>query len=162
MTEFEKVDIEKTEELSRLASAIVREHYDPILGTEQNDYMIEKFQSPDAIRDQIRSGYRYYFIVKDGERAGFFGYYPRDGKTYLSKLYVEKSYRGRHLASDSMDFISRQTIEEGMNRIFLNVNRYNYGSIAAYEKLGFRKIAIEDNSIGHGYYMNDYVMEKEI
>ena len=56
MTEFEKVDIEKTEELSRLASAIVREHYDPILGTEQNDYMIEKFQSPDAIRDQIRSG----------------------------------------------------------------------------------------------------------
>ena len=46
-------------ELSALASAIVKEHYDPILGSEQNDYMIEKFQSVPAITDQLGHGYQY-------------------------------------------------------------------------------------------------------
>lgn len=162
MTEFEKVTDTTTDELSVLASSIVKEHYDPILGPEQNDYMIDKFQSPNAIRQQIKSGYQYYFVLKDGKRAGFFGYYPKDGKTYLSKLYIQKDFRGNHLAKDSIRFIADQTIQSGMHNIFLNVNRYNAGSIAAYEKLGFRKIAIEDNPIGNGYYMNDYVMEKEL
>ena len=162
MTKFEKVNDSTIEELSAFATAIVREHYDPILGTEQNDYMIEKFQSPEAIREQLENGYNYFFVLHNGERAGFFGYYPRSGKTYLSKLYIEKSFRRKHLASDSMEFISRRTAEAGMDSIFLNVNRYNYGSIAAYEKLGFKKIATEDNPIGRGYYMNEYVMEKKI
>ena len=162
MTEFEKVNEETIADLSELASAIVKEHYDPILGNEQNDYMIEKFQSPQAIREQIEHGYTYYFIVSDGTRAGFFGYYPRDGKTYLSKLYVEKSFRKKHLAHDSMEFIAKETVKDGMNSIVLNVNRHNYDSIVAYESLGFKKIRKEDNPIGHGYYMNDYVMEKNL
>lgn len=45
------------EALSRLASQIVKEHYDPILGAAQNDYMIEKFQSVEAIKGQIAQGY---------------------------------------------------------------------------------------------------------
>ncbi len=38
-------------EMSALATEIVREHYDPILGTAQNDYMLEKFQSVSALRE---------------------------------------------------------------------------------------------------------------
>ena len=45
-------------ELSALASAIVKEYYDPLLGPAQNDYMIEQFQSVPAIYGQIESGYR--------------------------------------------------------------------------------------------------------
>ena len=40
-------------ELSVLASAIVKEHYDPIIGKEQNDYMIKMFQSEEALKKQI-------------------------------------------------------------------------------------------------------------
>ena len=36
-------DKEKIETLSALASSIVKEHYDPILGAEQNDYEVYKF-----------------------------------------------------------------------------------------------------------------------
>lgn len=162
MTQFEKVTDLTINELSVLASAIVKDHYDPIIGAEQNNYMIRKFQSPEAIKEQITQGYEYYFICKDGKRAGFFGYYPRDGKTYLSKLYVKKDHRGQHLGKDSMQFIADKTKQAGRNIIFLNVNRYNEGSIAAYEKLGFVKVSVEDNPIGNGYYMNDYVMEKQL
>ena len=35
--------------MSRLATDILREHYDPILGKAQNNYMLEKFQSVDEI-----------------------------------------------------------------------------------------------------------------
>ena len=61
-----------------------------------------------------------------------------------------------------MEFIAKETVKDGMNSIFLNVNRHNYDSIVAYESLGFKKIRKEDNPIGHGYYMNDYVMEKNL
>ena len=60
---------DQIERMSSLASAIVREHYDPIIGKAQNDYMIERFQSPPAIRGQLAEGARYYFIVEDSAEA---------------------------------------------------------------------------------------------
>lgn len=38
------------------------------MGKAQNDYMLKKFQSPEAIREQIAGGYRYYWM-KDGGRT---------------------------------------------------------------------------------------------
>ncbi len=162
MTNFRIADESSAAELSALASAIVKEHYDQILGAEQNDYMIEKFQSESALLQQMANGYRYYFVEADGKTAGFIGFYPRDGRMYISKLYIDRRFRRRHLASDSIDFICRQTQREGMDRMYLNVNRYNEGSIAFYEKMGFKKLYSEDNDIGNGYFMNDYVMEAEV
>ena len=37
---------ETVERLSAFAGKIVREHFDPIIGPEQNRYMIARFQSP--------------------------------------------------------------------------------------------------------------------
>lgn len=159
MTNFIMADKESAGKLSALASAIVKEHYDPIIGEEQNDYMIKKFQSAEAIISQLEQGCRYYFVELDGMTAGFIGFFPRDGKMYISKLYIDRRFRRRHLATDSVEFIRRQTIDEGMDSMFLNVNRHNESSIAFYEKIGFRKLYTEDNDIGNGYFMNDYVME---
>ena len=59
-------DEEKIKEMSRMAMEIVREHYDPIIGKAQNDYMIAKFQTADAIGKQLAGGYQYYFVRKNG------------------------------------------------------------------------------------------------
>lgn len=40
-------------EMSDMAISIVREHFDPLIGTEQNDYIIKKFQTADSIRKQL-------------------------------------------------------------------------------------------------------------
>ena len=48
-------DEAEIEALSRLATAIVREHFDPLIGKAQNDYMLKKFQSVPAICGQLRS-----------------------------------------------------------------------------------------------------------
>ena len=132
--------------LSQLASAIVKQHYDPIIGAEQNDYMIAMFQSPSAIAD-------------GNTLIGFMAFYPRDGKMYLSKLYLHKDYRGKGFSHKMIDFVRREAVKDGFSAIFLNVNKGNSDSIAAYHHLGFVKVREETNDIGHGFVMDDYVLE---
>lgn len=59
------------QELSYFAGEIVKEHFDSIIGAAQNDYMIDKFQSADAIRTQIKEGYEYYLVRAEGQMVGF-------------------------------------------------------------------------------------------
>ena len=162
-----KIEIVKTEKaeikpLSILATSILREHYDPIVGKEQNDYMLEKFQSEKAISEQFEHGYIYYWVKSDGKNVGFLGFYPIEGKIYLSKFYLDKEYRGRKIARKMFEFMVDYTRKEGLKSIFLNVNKYNSNSIKVYEHLGFVKIRDEKNDIGHGYYMDDYVYEYNV
>lgn len=153
-------DREQIAGLSAFASQIVKEHFDPLIGPEQNDYMIARFQSVSAITDQIRSGYRYYVAEDEmGEMEGFVAFYPRDGKMYLSKFYVHGRARGRGIARKMFDFVMEETRKEGLPSIFLNVNRGNESVIRIYEHLGFRKVREEKNDIGNGFYMDDWVLE---
>lgn len=157
-TEVRSGDAVLTEELSRLASHIVKEHYDPILGPAQNDYMIEKFQSARGISEQLAHGYRYYIVAEDtGEPAGFIAFYRRESDVYLSKFYLKKEKRGLGISHDMLDFVKKYAEQCGVNSIVLNVNKYN-DAVFAYRKLGFVKIGEEVNDIGCGYVMDDYVL----
>lgn len=159
MVVMKKISMEDIQELSNIASSIVKVHFDPIIGPTQNDYMISKFQSPQAIREQLTHGYRYYWLLKENVKAGFCAFFPRNGKMYLSKFYILQAFRGQHLAREMFSFIVEETKAESLNKIFLNVNKENTGVIAVYEHLGFKKICEEKTDIGHGFYMDDYVME---
>ena len=146
--------------LSAFASEIVKEHFDPIIGPEQNDYMIARFQPVSAITEQIRSGYRYYVAENEaGKMEGFLAFYPRDGKMYLSKFYVHRAARGHGIAGKMFEFVEEETRKEGLPAIFLNVNRDNQAVIRIYEHFGFRKVREEKNDIGNGFYMDDWVLE---
>lgn len=161
--EFMSVDLANEElvsRLSKIASEIVKKYYDPLLGSEQNDYMIEKFQSVPAIRDQLSRGY-HYFIAQDGFRAvGFLGYYTRGDHLYLSKLYLSEGERGKGYGRKMLDFCLKNAKEDGLNAIELNVNKMN-ASVAIYERFGFKRIRSECNDIGHGFFMDDYVYRLE-
>lgn len=159
----EAADRAAVERLSALASAIVKQHYDPLLGPEQNDYMIRRFQSTPALTEQLRQGVAYRVVLADDAPAGFLAYYPRrdEGrdKLYLSKFYLAQAYRGRGLGRRMMDYVRQQAAARGLGTVFLNVNRYNADSIAVYRRLGFRVIREEKIDIGEGFFMDDFVME---
>lgn len=155
--EVKKNDAAAIKELSDLASKIVKEHYDPILGATQNDYMIKKFQSASSITEQLNQGYKYYFICDmAGNKLGFLAFYPRKNDIYLSKFYLQKNQRGKGISKDMLQFVIKKTKQAGFSSIVLNVNKEN-SAIKAYEKLGFIKIGEEKNDIGNGYFMDDYV-----
>ncbi len=159
MTEIRRIEKNEIEELSCIASKVVKEHFDPLIGASQNDYMIARFQSVEAISEQFVHGYRYYWVLESGNKAGFFAVFPREGKLYLSKFYIVSAYRGLHLARKMFDYIVDEAGRESLPAVFLNVNRGNTDVIAIYEHLGFVKVREEKNDIGQGFYMDDYVME---
>ncbi|MFS0869127.1 GNAT family N-acetyltransferase [Paenibacillus xylanilyticus] len=154
---------EEIAELSRLAAEIWQEYYVAIITLEQIDYMIQKYQSESAIKEQIdQQGYEYYFIQRDDSPVGYISVRQEEGKLFLSKFYIGKEHRGQGFASQAFAFLEQLCIERGINLIWLTVNRHNESSIAVYEKKGFQTVREQVADIGHGYVMDDFIMEKEI
>ncbi|MCQ4637294.1 GNAT family N-acetyltransferase [Anaerovorax odorimutans] len=160
-TPISAAENEKIDELSALATRIVRDYFTPIIGEAQNEYMIEKFQTPEAISRQIASGATYYFISENAKNIGFLSFYPKDYKLYLSKFYLDKEERGKGRATEMLNFVIDQALRRGLSSVFLNVNRNN-PVIAAYEHMGFVKVREEKNDIGSGFFMDDYVMQCDL
>ncbi|EDS73228.1 acetyltransferase, GNAT family [Anaerofustis stercorihominis DSM 17244] len=162
---IDKINInekDKIKELSVFASNIVKEYFDPIIGSSQNDYMIEKFQSVKSITSQLNDGYDYYFVLDDfNERIGFIAFYPKGECMYLSKFYLGKDNRGKGYSKEMLDFIIDKARMCGLKGVTLNVNKNN-PVINVYEHFGFVKIREEKNDIGSGFYMDDFVYRYEI
>ena len=55
-------------------------------------------------------GSNYYYVYTDesDERAGYFSFYPKDGRMFLSKIYLEKEFRGKGISYDVLDFIKSE------------------------------------------------------
>ena len=162
MISLDIVQNNEIEDLSILATKIVREHYDPIIGKAQNDYMLNKFQSIEGLKKQIKEGYKFYWINLDGKNVGFFSFKEREGKLYISKLYIDKEYRGRGLSKSVMAFLKVVAKENNLPGLFLNVNKRNFDTIEIYKRLGFKLLREECNPIGEGFFMDDYVYEYRI
>ncbi|MDO9522807.1 MAG: GNAT family N-acetyltransferase [Methanocorpusculum sp.] len=155
---------EQIQEVAELAETIWTEHYTSLIGSAQVSYMIEKFQSAPAITEQIRQGYRYYLMKCDGISVGYTAILsqPMEKSLFLSKIYVEKSYRGRHFTSQTVAVLKEICRKEGLTKIRLTVNKGNHTSIAVYEHLGFIKVRDVVTEIGEGYVMDDHIMEATI
>ena len=159
---IKKIEENEISILSPLATAILREHFDPIIGKEQNDYMLEKYQSISAVKEQFHKGYLYYWVKYENKNVGFIAFYPIENKLYLSKFYLLKEYRGKKISRKMFEFIVKYAENQKLKSIYLNVNRNNEIPIKVYEHLGFVKIREEKNDIGNGFYMDDFVLEYEI
>lgn len=154
MAEFEKVNDIK--ELASLASSIWHEYWTCILTPEQIDYMVENFQSEKAIKNQIENeNYTYYFIIKDGAKAGYFGISDKKEYLFLSKLYLKKEYRHQGLGKKAFEKIKELANDKPIR---LTVNKYNTNTINAYKKWGFEIIDAVVTDIGSGFVMDDYIM----
>ena len=162
---FEQV---KTEEqialVAEIAEPIWYATYEPIIGADAVAYMIDKFQSVPAIHRQLREeGYVYYLIYADEKPVGFIGVVPhKDGKMFLSKLYVQPEYRGRGIPRAAFAFISDLSRKEGLNKIYLTVNKYNTHAIDVYKHHGFYEIDAVVTDIGCGYVMDDFILQKDV
>lgn len=154
------VDATEIQLLAKLADEVWHEYFPCILSADQIDYMVGKFQSKEALTDQItKQGYSYFVFTENGENIGYTGIKFDNGKLFLSKLYMMKKFRGKGYSSQAMDFLKGLAEAMDMSAIWLTVNKYNEHSIKVYEHFGFQKVRDEVTEIGKGYVMDDYVME---
>jgi diamine N-acetyltransferase len=149
-------------QISDLAAIIWLEHYTPIIGADQVIYMLDKFQSVEAIKNQVIEGSEYYVLIQDGNLTGYFCVNRKKDSLFLSKLYVLKKCQGKGIGKRAMLYIQRRAEELGYTKITLTVNKYNHKSIKAYEKMGFQKIKALIQDIGNNYIMDDFLLEKKI
>ncbi len=153
---LERVEKKDIKELALLASEIWHEYWPCILTSEQIDYMVDKFQSENAIINQIENeNYTYYFLKVDEKTAGYTGVSDYKDYLFLSKLYIKKEFRHKELGKKAFEEIKKL----GFNRIQLTVNKYNKNTIDAYLKYGFKIIDKAVTDIGNGFVMDDYIME---
>lgn len=150
-------------EIADLAKVIWNEHFTPIIGKDQVDYMVEKFQSYPALKEQISEGYEYYQIFSSGEFCGYTGIHPgEDNRLFLSKLYLKKESRGHHLATGAFSFLKEICRERGYSAIWLTCNKHNDNSLGVYRHFGFEIIDTQEADIGGGFIMDDCIMEYKI
>ena len=145
-----------------VAEEIWREHYIPIIGETQVEYMLEKFLSAEALVEQINSGYEYFLLSYDYTFAGFAGIKEEGGKLFLSKLYLYNEFRGKGIASYMFQkFVEICKMRE-LDKIWLTCNRHNTNSYEVYKHLGFVTVREEKADIGEGFVMDDFIMEYEV
>ena len=82
----------------------------------------------------------------------------QDGRMFLSKLYIAKQYRGRHLAAFLFDFLKNLCRQRNCSAIWLTCNKHNDHSLNVYRHFGFQTIDAQKNDIGNGFFMDDYIM----
>lgn len=148
--------------VATLARHIWNQHYVPIIGHAQTDYMLAKFQSESAIAQQIADGYRYHIAMDNGVPAGYFAIVPNPAEhsALLSKIYVRQDRRNAGIGRAIIAFVEARCVEMGIRELWLTVNRHNTGSIAFYQRVGFAITGSVVTDIGNGFAMDDYRMEK--
>ena len=150
------------QQIADLATNIWIDHYTPIIGADQVTYMLDKFQSANAIKKQVLEGSEYYLMTYKGNPAGYFCVNGKKDSLFLSKLYVLNECRGKGIGKLAMQYIQRRAEALAYTKITLTVNKYNLNSIKAYEKMGFKKIKALIQDIGNNYIMDDFLLEKKI
>lgn len=156
--------LKDVETIRQVADKTWWEAYLPILEKEQIAFMLDELYSVEKITSQIKNDSQTYLLLEEeGRPVAFAAYSPRDEdpKIYkLHKLYCLPETQGKGYGKILINAVAQKTLEAGKHTLDLNVNRHNKAKIF-YEKMGFFVAYEEDIPIGP-YWMNDYVMRKEL
>lgn len=155
------------EEIEETAYYVWHNYYKGIFSTEQIDYMLKKYQSKSAMKEQRSEGYIYYMLLADDKLAGYMCILLQSSHVYLSRLYIKAEYRRQGLAKRALMhlesiFTNPELGFMHIKKIILRVERQNNFAINVYEHLGFKKVKAEDRDIGGGFVCCEYVMERNI
>ena len=156
--------------LAELADEIWHECFPDIISDMQIDYMVEKFQSFEAMKHQIaEEGYHYFAAELDGIPIGYYAVCKRPGSginnvptLFISKLYLRKEWRGKGIASIMYREIKRYARKNGCELIKLTCNKRNTHAISVYKHIGMVVIDETVTDIGGGFVMDDYVFGRMI
>ena len=145
-----------------LAQQIWPEAYANIISKKQIDYMMNMMYSETMVKKQMESGHQFIIAYNSGLPVGYAAYSQVEPSIYkLHKIYVLYSQQGKGTGKFVIEQIMNDIREKGGLLLRLNVNRENTAK-DFYEKMGFVVMGTEDADIGNGFFMNDYVMEKQL
>jgi ribosomal protein S18 acetylase RimI-like enzyme len=158
-----QADIEDVNEIGFLANEIWPKVYDYMISPEQIRYMLNLFYTPEALYRQMFEQYHIFFLAElDEVTVGFASVGKiEEGIFRLHKLYVQPELHGKGVGKALVEAVLDEAFEGGGRKLQLTVNKNNK-SLSFYQRLGFTITGEQKLDIGSGYFMDDYIMEREI
>ena len=147
--------------ISELAHTIWNDHYVPIIGQEQVDYMLAQMYNKENLKLQLEvNKHQFYLIHTDNACVGFISVSSNNQADYfLHKFYIHHHESSNGIGTECLTNLTELLKPKSLT---LTVNRQNYKSINFYFKNGFVIDRVEDFDIGNGFVMNDFVMVRKI
>ena len=160
--EFVSVGPENAAELSEYLYPIWHEVFDEMMPWDEAEYVFRAWTTPEEIVKAMSGGYEFGYVYDGGTRLGLYSYRIQDdGRFYINKLYFEKEHRGKGLGSEAIGMMFDIARSKGCQEVYLNVYYKNETAIKAYERAGMTGYRHKE-SIGGGYYRDDYIMSKKL
>jgi GNAT superfamily N-acetyltransferase len=161
---LEPLETSEIAEVCELARAIWRHHYATILSSAQIEYMLrQKYTQADLARYPGATDQWLDVLRVEGVLSGFLRTSLAHGEGFrLEEIYLAQAVRGEGFGRLLLERAESLALEHGRKRVFLRVNRANTDSIATYQRNGYVITRSEVFDIGHGFVMDDHLMEKSI
>ena len=165
MTANIKMRLIKKEEASlihQLAAKIWPPSFQQILSAEQISYMINMMYAIPVLKKEIERGVAFYIFSYNETNIGYTAIEKKENNSYkLHKIYLSQQLHGKGFGKYQLQCMENIVKGNGASFLYLNVNRQNK-AVEFYKSQGYKIVEEVDNDIGNGYFMNDYVMKKEL
>lgn len=147
-----------------LAAEIWPETFQKILSPEQIKYMMQMMYSPEIMEQEFEGGYIFEIYRINHQPAGYTvcAKYELPGVMKLHKIYLKSQFQGCGIGSKMLQHVIENARNAGFGELRLNVNKHNTKAMNAYLRNGFREIAAVKIDIGDNFYMDDFVMSKDL
>lgn len=149
-----------------IANSVWPPTFRDILSPEQISYMMKMMYAPEVMEHEFDQGIYFEVLSLDGEDAGYISYgryadhHPDIVK--LHKCYLLEKFQGQGHGSAMLRHAALAARQLGAKYLRLNVNKHNEKAIRAYLRNGFATIESVKNDIGNGFFMDDFVMQKNL
>jgi ribosomal protein S18 acetylase RimI-like enzyme len=163
MFEIKKATTNEIPLIRELTYRVWPQTYASILTQEQIVYMLDMMYSEAALERQMtKEGCQFIIVYENGKPVGFASYAETEPKRWkLHKIYVLQNQQGKGTGRFVIDHIITEIKKKDASSLFLQVNINNKAK-SFYEKLGFAEVDLINLDIGNGFFMNDYIMEKNL
>lgn len=150
-------DIRAIRFLCKLIKTIWNECYNKIFDQKIVEYICY-FIKPSVIKNEIKEGAKYYFIVKNEVKIGFVCFYVKEDFLYLARIYLEENERRKQSGLKIFEQIKEIASQNNLNKIRIYVDKKATSAIKAFLGWGF----VEDEEvvryIGDEYFLMNLSM----
>ena len=160
-------DCSRLEIVEKLAWKIFPPTYEGLIPPEQIPYMMRIMYDDAVLRKEFSEGMRFDVIFDDATPIGYICWHSADdgqgGKMLrLEKLYLDFGWHGRSIGNLALRYVIAEAERLGASFISLNVNRKNLRAQKAYLRAGFYRWRREKESVGGGFFKDDYIMRYDL